>query len=227
MGEQVCRARILAVRAACSMIGQGRVVGEPPRPYWNSPRWCHVRPRPVSSALCDWTRSFGELMSLPLSKDFCRSRNASRKPPDGRVGAGFVDNRPQKTAVNPLPRLANRSVIRRDLSSRCTLRGLLRPSIHCLTELHVKLPVGLTFFGKASSGRPHEHQAMISKRSPDDPLKGLTHETRISGSHPCCCHRSLSPDGLRANPQDGQGPWHAFLWREPGSAGVLDAGRQG
>src|SRR5437762_11250113 len=49
------------------------------------------------------------------------------KPARRRVRAGFVNNRTQKSAVNPLTRHASRSVMRANTSSRRTLRGLPRP----------------------------------------------------------------------------------------------------
>jgi len=51
-------------------------------------------------------------------KTFCRSRNRFAKtPPAGGAGAGLVAHRSQKSAVNPLTRLASRSEMRRNFQS--------------------------------------------------------------------------------------------------------------
>src|SRR4029077_17648534 len=58
-------------------------------------------------------------------------------------------------------------------------------------------------------------------------LERPRHETRISRLYPCHCCRSFSPVCDGANSQDGQGPRHVVLRREPGTAGILLARRQG
>jgi len=56
----------------------------------------------------------------------------ARIVPAGRPVAEGINNRTQKSPVNPLTRLASRSVMQ-VLFSRRMLRGLPRPSIHRLT----------------------------------------------------------------------------------------------
>jgi len=53
-------------------------------------------------------------MPLPAAnqKTFCRSRDAAGKGADYRRGPEQGSNRTQNTAVNPLTRLASRSVMR-------------------------------------------------------------------------------------------------------------------
>ena len=143
-----------------------------------------------------------------------------------RVGAGSVNNKIQKTAVNPLTRHASRSVMGTTISRR-KLRGLPRYPIHCLTELHIKLQVGVTLFSEGSAGWPNDVRRCLKNDLRTTSLKGLAHETRISGCYPRPCRRSLGPGRLGANPQDRQGPRHAVLRRQPGPAGLLDPGRQG
>ena len=150
-----------------------------------SPAW--FRPLRVrSSGACS-----GNLMRLPPPKDLLPQPRPVKSPPGGGFGLGYVNNRTQKTAVNPLTRLASRSVMRRELFSRRTLRGLPRPSIHRLTRLHVKLPVGLAFAAGDHRVGPSA-QAMKSKRSRTT-LERLCHETRIPGSYPCSCRRLSRP----------------------------------
>ena len=64
----------------------------------------------------DRPSSSEKFMRSPPPKTLCRSREASRKPAGRRVRAGFVNNRTRKTAVNPLTRLASRSVMRASYS---------------------------------------------------------------------------------------------------------------
>jgi hypothetical protein len=56
-------------------------------------------------------------MRLPPPKDFLPSHEVLLKPAGRRVRAGTVNNRTQKTAVNPLTRLASRSVMHADTLS--------------------------------------------------------------------------------------------------------------
>jgi len=57
--------------------------------------------------------------------------------------AGSIDDKIQKSPVNPLTRHASRSVMGDNYQS---LQGLPRYPIHCLTELHIKLQVGVMLF---------------------------------------------------------------------------------
>ena len=107
----------------------------------------------------------GRFHAFAATKDVLPQPRRSRRPAGRQVRAGFVNNRTQKTAVNPLTRLASRSVMRAELFSRRTLRGLPRPSIHRLTELRVRPPVRLTAFGEWIIGLAHSACATTMQRS--------------------------------------------------------------
>jgi hypothetical protein len=64
--------------------------------------------------------------------------------------------------------------------------------------------------GAVGLGSRHAHRLLLRLKLS---TKGNLHETRIPGSYPCCRCRPLAPGRLRANPQDGQGPWSAVLRR--------------
>jgi hypothetical protein len=61
-----------------------------------------------------------------------------------------IHNKIQKSPVNPLTRHASRSVMGDNYQS-LQVEGLPRYPTHCLTELHIKLQVGLKLFQQGIS----------------------------------------------------------------------------
>ena len=98
----------------------------------------------------------------------CRSRDALQEPVGRRGRAGFVNNRTQKSAVNPLTRIASRSVMRGSYSvaAREGLAATFDPSLD--TDCTSNLPVGAALQGWITGVGPSS-RAKNKQELPDDP----------------------------------------------------------
>src|SRR5271169_1031742 len=110
-------------------------------------------------------------------------------------------------------------------TSSLLLRGRRDHRLIAAPSYWARCPFGPAFAVMDHWVGPSAH-AMISNRSRTI-LERLRHETRISCLYSCSCCRFYDPACDRANAQDGQGPWHVILRREPGVAGLFVARRQG
>jgi hypothetical protein len=101
---------------------------------------------PVGRAVARRTLAFA------VTQDVMSQPQLDRENTAGRRGWGrSINDRTQKTTVNPLTRHASRSVMRATIN-RCKLRGLPRCQIQNLTELHVKLQGRSNAFQRGISG---------------------------------------------------------------------------
>ena len=73
---------------------------------------------PSDFGFCRWDGSpLVKPVRLPAPRRYAAAASDREKPPQRRGGAGRVGHRTQKKAVNPLTRLASRSVMRRNYQS--------------------------------------------------------------------------------------------------------------
>ena len=152
-------------------------------------------------------------------------RRPVERPPGGGVAGGFVNNRTQEEGRQPLDPARQSFCDARQLFSRRTLRGLPRPSIHRLTGTARELPVGLAF--AAVDHRVGPSTCATISNVPGRPLKGFAMK-RVSLVFTLALAAGFSTQAaIGANAQDGQGPGHAILRRQPGPAGLFLARRQG
>ncbi|MBR1232903.1 hypothetical protein JQ611_12730 [Bradyrhizobium sp. AUGA SZCCT0182] len=103
-----------------------------------------------------WTVGRSKNSGVRAIKDVLpQPRQMAKTPPAGGGGAGLVTHRIQKSAVNPLTRLASRIVIRHNYQSP-HVEGPAATFDPCPTVLRVKLSGQIgAFLGEGSSGWPN------------------------------------------------------------------------
>jgi hypothetical protein len=94
-------------------------------------------------------------LAFAVTQDVLPQPQLDRENTAGRrVGAGSVNNKIHKRAVNPLTRHASRSVMGSNYQSP-QVEGPAAILIQFPTELHIKPQVGVTLFSEGSAGWPH------------------------------------------------------------------------